>query len=81
MLQTSIEPHIRGRIMSLYVVLFRAMPALGALTMGVASETFGLRAPVATGAAILFAFYFGVRRRRRGIAEVLERPAAVAPRA
>jgi len=65
-LQASVDSDMRGRIMSLYVVLFRAVPAFGALLMGTASESFGLKAPVAVGAALTFMVFAWARLRRRG---------------
>jgi len=38
--------------MALYGMIFRAGPALGAVVMGTASERFGLRLPLAIGAAV-----------------------------
>jgi predicted MFS family arabinose efflux permease len=66
-LQASVDSEMRGRVMSLYVVFFRAIPAFGALLMGAASESLGLKAPVAAGATltlIVFA-WAGLRRRAK----------------
>jgi len=41
---------MRGRVMALYGMIFRAGPALGALLIGSLSERFGLRLPLAIGA-------------------------------
>ena len=65
-LQASVDPDVRGRIMSLYVVLFRAVPAIGALLMGAASESLGLKIPVAVGAVLTFGVFAWARLRRRG---------------
>ena len=65
-LQASVDADVRGRIMSLYVVLFRAVPAIGALLMGAASESLGLKVPVAVGAVLTFGVFAWVRVRRRG---------------
>ena len=69
-LQASVDSEVRGRIMSLYVVLFRAVPAFGALLMGTASESFGLKAPVAVGAALTFMVFAWARLRRRAKARI-----------
>jgi len=37
---------MRGRIMALYGMIFRAGPAIGAVLMGSLSERFGLRVPL-----------------------------------
>ena len=43
---------MRGRVMALYGMIFRAGPALGAVLMGSLSERFGLRLPLAVGAVV-----------------------------
>lgn len=45
-LQMSIPDVYRGRVLSLYGVCFMGGPALGALGIGIAAETFGFSAPV-----------------------------------
>ncbi|MBV9966134.1 MAG: MFS transporter [Alphaproteobacteria bacterium] len=50
LIQASVEPQMRGRVMALYGMIFRAGPALGALLIGSLSERFGLRLPLAIGA-------------------------------
>ncbi|MSO91136.1 MAG: MFS transporter [Acetobacteraceae bacterium] len=46
LLQSACGPGMLGRVMSLWGMIVRAMPATGALIFGVASEWFGLRIPV-----------------------------------
>lgn len=46
MLQTACAPAMLGRVMSLWGLIVRAMPASGALIFGIASEWLGLRIPV-----------------------------------
>ena len=52
LIQSEVIPTMRARILSMLGLTFRAVPAIGALVMGVAAETFGLAPPVIT-AAIL----------------------------
>ena len=63
---------MRGRVMALYGVIFRAGPAIGALIVGLASEQFGLRLPLAIGAAVSCAFWLLTRLRHKNIAASLE---------
>jgi len=49
LLQAAVDVRMRGRIMALYGMIFRAGPAVGAVLMGSLSETFGLRLPLAVG--------------------------------
>ena len=73
LVQNSIEATVRGRVMSLYGMIARAGPALGALAMGAASEVFGLRWPVVVGAALVLLMWLWLRPQRQRLAEVLER--------
>lgn len=51
-LQLTMDQEYRARVMSLYGVIFRAGPAIGALGMGIAADIVGLRWPVLAGAVI-----------------------------
>ncbi len=53
LVQGSVSAHMRGRVLSIYGLIFRGGPALGALAMGAASERFGLRLPVFAGGLIV----------------------------
>lgn len=56
LMQNAVAGEMRGRVMSLYGVLFRGGPALGALIMGIVAEGVGLRATFAVAVALtLFA--------------------------
>lgn len=55
LMQSAVEGPLRGRVMSLYGMIFRGAPAAGALVMGALSEEFGLRAPVAAGGVLCIA--------------------------
>jgi predicted MFS family arabinose efflux permease len=47
-----VAPAMRGRVLSLYGLIFRGGPAIGALALGALSESTGLRIALALGAAI-----------------------------
>jgi len=72
LIQASVEPQMRGRVMALYGMIFRAGPALGAVLMGSLSERFGLRLPLAVGAVISVAVCALTWARQRRIAPLLE---------
>ena len=57
LIQAAVEIGMRGRIMALYGMIFRAGPALGAVLMGSLSERFGLRLPLAVGAIVSCGFW------------------------
>jgi predicted MFS family arabinose efflux permease len=72
LIQAAIDVRMRGRVMALYGLIFRSGPAIGTLLVGWASEHFGLRAPLAVGAAISCAFWLVTRLRHGAIAAALE---------
>lgn len=67
LLQVEVRPEMRGRVLSLYGLIIRGGPAVGALAMGAIAEVTGLRLPLAAGAALvaLAAIAIGAVRRRR----------------
>ncbi|MDO9708320.1 MFS transporter [Paracraurococcus lichenis] len=80
LVQNAADPAMRGRVLSLWGLITRACPALGALALGSLGEVFGLRLPtiLAMGAALLV-LAWGLRRlsAMRGVLEERrEAPAA-----
>ncbi len=72
LLQSATDPALRGRMLSLWGMITRACPALGALALGAAGEAFGLRLPtLVAGLLFLGVFAWGLSRLRR-IETVLE---------
>ncbi len=71
LLQLAVEGRLRGRVLSLYGLIFRGGPALGALVMGALSEVFGLRLPLAAGAGLAALAGAAAFTRRRAIAAAL----------
>jgi len=64
----AVDDAVRGRVLSLYGVIFRGGPAVGSLIMGALSAPFGLRWPLAvSGVLCLLATALLWRRRRRMI--------------
>jgi MFS family permease len=73
LMQSAVEGPVRGRVMSLYGIIFRGMPALGALLLGALSEVIGLQPSLAIGAAVTITVYLWLWRLRRVTARALER--------
>lgn len=73
LIQAAVEIGMRGRIMALYGMIFRAGPALGAVLMGSLSERFGLRLPLAVGAVVSCGFWAFTWAKQKRIADTLER--------
>tara|TARA_E500000331_G_scaffold84169_1_gene79802 strand:+ start:1854 stop:3116 length:1263 start_codon:yes stop_codon:yes gene_type:complete len=64
LIQANVPNKIRGRVVSLYGMLWLGVPAVGAFAMGAAADFVGFRFPVAIGAAIIiFAFFWALPRR------------------
>ena len=72
LIQLTVEPDMRGRVMSLYGIIFRGGPAAGALIIGVLSELFGLRWPTAAAAVLALAFWAYIWHRHRRAIFALE---------
>ncbi len=72
LVQSAVDAAMRGRVMALYGMIFRGGPALGALIMGLFSEQFGLRLPVAAGALLCTVYWLWARLRQPVVAERLE---------
>ena len=72
LIQSTVEEHLRARVMGIYGLIFRGGPALGALIMGALSEVFGLRWPIAVGGMLCILLWLGVQRRRHSLARLLE---------
>ncbi len=76
---------MRGRVLSIHGLLMRGGPGIGALAMGAASDTVGLRLPLLVGILVAAAVYTlaWTRRRRfaRALADGPAPPPAVMPAA
>ena len=81
LMQNAVESSVRGRVMSLYGVIFRGTPALGALIMGSASEVVGLPAVFIAGGALSLVAFAWLWRRRASVAASLETDPSAARRA
>jgi predicted MFS family arabinose efflux permease len=71
LIQITVDEAVRGRVLSLFGLIFRGGPALGALIMGTASELVGLQAPLAAGAVLGLAACALLWRQRQAIARAL----------
>ena len=71
LVQSAVSDDMRGRVMSLYIMIFRGAPAFGSLLIGIVSSHFGLRATFAVAASMSLAIgLFSLPRRRRLIDEL-----------
>lgn len=70
--QSALTDEMRGRVMGLYTVIYRGLPAIGALGLGAVAEAFGLRVAFAGAAALTLAAWLWVMPRRRVMGAALE---------
>ncbi len=79
LIQSAIDSSLRGRVLSVYGMINQAVPSLGTLAIGLAAERFGLRLPVAVGAAVCILLFAWTWRFRTRMAKMLENEAVAAP--
>ncbi len=72
LMQNAVEGAMRGRVMSLYGMIFRGGPALGALAIGSAAEFVGFPAALAGGGCICLVAWVWLRPRRAKMIPALE---------
>ncbi|MBL8644464.1 MAG: MFS transporter [Rhodospirillaceae bacterium] len=72
LVQTAVEPALRGRVMSLWFILSRGGPSLGALVVGLASEAAGLRLAFSVGGLLCIAAGMYAWKQRHAAAPSLE---------
>jgi len=74
LMQTAVAGEVRGRVMSLYTVVFRGMPAIGAIAMGLVAEVLGLGLTVAGAGLICVLATAAALPRRDALQAALETP-------
>jgi MFS family permease len=74
LLQSACAPGLLGRVMSLWGLIVRAMPASGALVFGMLSEWLGLRIPVLAAVLVAVGICAWMWHRKDRVAAALEVP-------
>lgn len=72
LIQSAIDNEMRGRVMGLYTLIYRGIPALGALAVGGLAETLGFRITFAISAALALIAWALIAPQRRTIAAAVE---------
>ncbi|HEY4134390.1 MAG TPA: MFS transporter [Alphaproteobacteria bacterium] len=67
LIQSAVDPSLRGRVMSLYGMILEGVPSVGALLIGGLAEHWGLRLPLLFGALICLAAWFWAWRNRQAM--------------
>ena len=73
LIQTGVDDEMRGRVLSIWGILLRGAPAVGALALGTVSDLIGLQLPVLAAALACAAAVALLARRRGAVAALLER--------
>ncbi|MDC0033516.1 MFS transporter [Alphaproteobacteria bacterium] len=74
LMQNAVDGTMRGRVMSLYGMIYRGVPALGALGIGGIAEFIGLQAAIAGGGVVCLGVLLWVYSRRHTVIQALEVP-------
>ena len=74
LVQLAVPDDMRGRVLSLFGMIFRAGPAAGALLMGWIADATGLSWPVGIGAALGLVVFMFAHGRRERLQALLETP-------
>ena len=69
--QTAVADDMRGRVMSLYTLIFRGLPAIGAVVLGMIADRIGLQASFTIAAVLSLVVWLPVALKRRSIANAL----------
>lgn len=73
LIQANVPNDIRGRVVSLYGMIWLGIPAVGAFAMGAAADFVGFRWPVAIGAAVVLGAFIWALPRRAGFRDEIAR--------
>lgn len=72
LIQSAVDPALRGRVISVYGLVARGVPSIGTMLMGGLAEHVGLRLPVAGGALICLVLWHQAWKQRNPMASALE---------
>ncbi|MDA1326533.1 MAG: MFS transporter [Proteobacteria bacterium] len=72
LMQNAVDGAMRGRVMSLYGMIYRGVPAIGALAVGGAAEYIGLQGAIAGGGIVCIGALIWVFGRRKSVIKALE---------
>jgi MFS family permease len=74
MTQIAVADDMRGRVMILYAMIYRGLPAIGALLIGVIAEYIGIRSTFALAALVTLLAWLSLARRHQSIEEAMSVP-------
>lgn len=72
LMQLAVDDHVRGRVLSLYLLIYRGIPAIGALMIGIGAEFYGLQWAQGIGAVLCVLMMVIIWPARKPIIALLE---------
>jgi len=72
LIQTAVDPAMRGRVLAVYGMLFRGGPAVSALALGWLASFIGLRLAVVAGASLCLLYWAWARLRQEAMERALD---------
>ncbi|MBT5047679.1 MAG: MFS transporter [Rhodospirillaceae bacterium] len=72
LMQNAVDGAMRGRVMSLYGMIYRGVPALGALAIGWSAAWVGLQVAIAFGGVVCIGTFIWMLSRRQTVTRALE---------
>ena len=76
LIQNTVDPRVRARVLSLFIVFAHGLPAIGAVVMGWVADRFGLQVTIGCGGLLMMLVWLWARARAAPMAAILERPEA-----
>lgn len=77
LVQNAVDPTVRARVLSLFIVFAHGLPAVGSVAIGWIASYAGLRATIGCGALIMVLVWLWARPRAGGMAGALEKTETV----
>jgi MFS family permease len=74
LIQNSVDPDVRARVLSVFIVLAHGMPAIGSIVAGWIASRYGLQVTIGCGALAMILVWFWARGRGVKLSAGLERP-------
>lgn len=72
LMQNAVDGAMRGRVMSLYGMIYRGVPALGALAFGWSAKLIGLQVAIASGGIVCIGVFIWMLSRHKAVTQALE---------
>jgi MFS family permease len=72
LIQASVDPELRGRVVSVYGMIAQDLPGIGTMIMGALAVHLGLRLPIAIGAVLCLVLWYWAQHQRAWLVSAVE---------